>query len=218
MEELLERYKSLPIPVRILGAVVLSSFIIWTMLLGEKYQLAKDELDGLQTSLESSNNELDRSQKTLESGKTESDLEAELDLLEQKFEQAKNSLPTEFFIDKILKDISRFAEYSGIKVDTISPQDENVQGGDYQYYEIPIDLTITGTYEDCGRFYSFLAQLETMVHIRNISMTQTEIVVEGDDTQEDENESYDSFERKLAAARASYQVESKSTMVLFRSS
>ncbi|BDD88573.1 type 4a pilus biogenesis protein PilO [Desulfofustis limnaeus] len=92
---------------------------------------------------------------------------AEVEKIEEEFEQAAQMLPKEQEIPSLLKDISALGQNAGLDFLSFVPRPETPR--DY-YNEIPVDITIRGPYHSVGYFFDQISRLDRIVSVSNISM------------------------------------------------
>ena len=100
---------------------------------------------------------------------------ANLDAYKQQLAQMKESfgtmlkqLPSKTEVADLLVDISQTGLASGLEFKTFKPQAERPL--DF-YAELPISITVTGTYKEFGEFVSGVAALPRIVTLHNFTIT-----------------------------------------------
>ena len=92
----------------------------------------------------------------------------ELDLM---FSSFLEKMPVDAQVPETLEDITKVASQSGLVTSIISlksPVDLDV------YFELPVDITVEGTYHDLGEFVAGLTQLRRLVTLHDFSLETTE--------------------------------------------
>ena len=92
---------------------------------------------------------------------------AEVKKVEEVFEEAALMLPKDKEIPKLLKDVSSLGRNAGLEFLSFIPRPE-VQKNFYN--EVPVDITIDGTYHSMGFFFDQVSKLGRIVSISNVSM------------------------------------------------
>lgn len=95
---------------------------------------------------------------------------AQLAEMEESFGALLRQLPDETDMESLLIDLSQTSVAAGLDVEYFKPgQEQKLEF----YAEYPIDLRVTGTYHEFGRFVSGLAALPRIVTLHNIGITPT---------------------------------------------
>jgi type IV pilus assembly protein PilO len=95
---------------------------------------------------------------------------AQLAEMEESFGALLRQLPNETDMESLLIDLSQTSVAAGLDVEYFKPgQEQKLEF----YAEHPIDLRVTGTYHEFGRFVSGLAALPRIVTLHNIQITPT---------------------------------------------
>jgi len=95
---------------------------------------------------------------------------AQLAEMEESFGALLRQLPNETDMESLLIDLSQTSVPAGLDVEYFKPgQEQKLEF----YAEHPIDLRVTGTYHEFGRFVSGLAALPRIVTLHNIEITPT---------------------------------------------
>lgn len=84
------------------------------------------------------------------------------------YKEYLKALPSESDIPNLIDDISRLGEKNNLKFGSIKVGDAKVASGFYM--ELPIDLVITGSYNNIGKFISDLSKLPRIVTIEDFSI------------------------------------------------
>lgn len=90
-------------------------------------------------------------------------------VMQETFGTLLAQLPGETEVPGLLEDISFTGENSGLEFSTIQLQSEQEQ----EYYiELPITITVSGSYHDFGAFVSGVASLPRIVTLHDFSITR----------------------------------------------
>jgi len=95
---------------------------------------------------------------------------AEMKKEEERFALLKKALPDTKEIPTLLSNISQAGNHAGLEFVEFRPDPDIPK--DF-YKEIPVFITVNGTYHNVGVFYDRVAALSRIVTIRNISMRPT---------------------------------------------
>ena len=103
---------------------------------------------------------------------------SDLPMLEEKFSKqqgilrkAQEKLPNEFYMDDVLHSIASLAKESGATIRSFVPTAEVIKSGEFSYAELPISLSLSGSFNQVVGFFDKIVNLEKVVHIRDISMS-----------------------------------------------
>ena len=91
---------------------------------------------------------------------------AQVQKVEDEFEEAAKMLPKEKEIPKLLTDISQLGQTSGLDFVSFTPKGE-VQRDFYN--EVPVAISIRGTYHSIGGFLDQVTKLDRIVSVTNLS-------------------------------------------------
>ena len=86
---------------------------------------------------------------------------------QQSFGALLKQLPSKSEMDALLTDINQAGLGSGLQFDLFQPGSEKVNGA---FAEQPIAITVSGNYDDLGKFASDISQLPRIVTLNNISV------------------------------------------------
>lgn len=91
---------------------------------------------------------------------------AQVEQVEEEFEEAAKMLPKGKEIPKLLTDISALGRNAGLDFVSFTPKAE-VQRDFYN--EVPVAITVTGTYHSIGGFLDEVSKLDRIVSVTNLS-------------------------------------------------
>lgn len=86
---------------------------------------------------------------------------------QQTFGALLKQLPSKSEMDALLTDINQAGLGSGLQFELFQPGAEKINGA---FAEQPISITVTGNYDDLGKFSSDISQLPRIVTLNNISV------------------------------------------------
>jgi len=89
----------------------------------------------------------------------------QLEEMRQSFGEMRRQLPSQTEVAALLVDISQTGLASGLEFELFQPQPEIQK--DF-YAELPIDIRVTGSYHEFGKFVSGVAALPRIVTLHNI--------------------------------------------------
>jgi type IV pilus assembly protein PilO len=87
--------------------------------------------------------------------------------LEQRLQEALSQLPNEKEIDKILAQLSRLIEDSGLSLNKFQVMPEVSKS---LYNEVPINLELTGNYHNIALFFDKASKLKRIINFSNLKL------------------------------------------------
>ena len=91
----------------------------------------------------------------------------EMDVLQQKLDEALSELPESADLDELLAQLNEIGRKSGLEISTVEPApEESAQ----IYVKIPIKMALTGNYHEIAMFLQSLANLRRIVNVNNIQL------------------------------------------------
>ena len=91
----------------------------------------------------------------------------EMDVLQQKLDEALAELPEAADLDELLAQLNEIGRKSGLELSAIEPApEESAQ----IYVKIPIKMALTGNYHEIAMFLQSLANLRRIVNVNNIQL------------------------------------------------
>lgn len=153
--------KAVKIAVAILPSVILVAAFVYFAILpkNEKVEQLEKDIAKLEKDISKSQSMVQR----LDELKAENQrLRAELEALEE-------FLPAEKEISSLLKQVEELSREAGLEILSWTPTAKRRHSSGI-VYEIPVSISISGSYHKLGRFYSSLTQLDRIVNVVNISL------------------------------------------------
>jgi type IV pilus assembly protein PilO len=118
--------------------------------------------------------ELDQQRKAIDDAKLKTarldQLIADNTRLKKKLDDLQYQLPQENEVSTLLRMASERGIESGLIINSWKPGNRTVHSSK-DVYEIPVDVTMLGSYHNLGKFYSELTKLSRIVNLSNIVMT-----------------------------------------------
>lgn len=102
--------------------------------------------------------------------------EAEVQELEGRLRLALQELPDRKQIDQLLASVSDLARKSGLEVSLFKP--EAVVPRDF-YEEVPVAMSVEGTYHQVAAFFDEVGRMDRIVNIRGIEMAESKVTDKG---------------------------------------
>jgi type IV pilus assembly protein PilO len=101
-------------------------------------------------------------------------LKKENEALLKRLDELKEQLPEESEISNLLKQVSDLSTAAGLQIKSWKPgQRKNHPSGIVA--EIPVSVSVTGTYHDFAYFLSSLTRLHRIVNVNNIQMAGAQV-------------------------------------------
>src|SRR5262249_7688146 len=91
----------------------------------------------------------------------------EMDILQQKLDEALSELPESADLDELLGQLNATGRKSGLEVSTVEPAPEEPA---QIYVKIPIKVALTGNYHEIAMFLQSLANLRRIVNVNNLQL------------------------------------------------
>ena len=211
-EELISRYKLMPMAARLLIALLLGIIPAYYIYLEDGDELEKQM------------NDVKEKLSTLE-GKFEKErakrnklpeLEAKLAFTEQQLKESSKRLPETFLMNDILQEASTIARDVGVELQVFDPGTPEPAGDAFKYMEMPIELVISGKYTQIANFYDRLANLEKMVHVRNIRLVPMPIDNRNPFAAPAVPKSEENLSGAQRTSRADFRIQASAAMVIYR--
>jgi type IV pilus assembly protein PilO len=161
---ILDRIGRLPRTQRVLAAVAIYVLMIvgWWFLL---YSPSRSEI----ATLEQQSQALQDQKRTVEKRAFDrSRFEAELSQLMAELQQALQELPNEREIPDLLKGISNLGKQVGLEVKSFQPLPEKDLADGTA--EVPVALSVEGSYHEVAMFFDRLSKMNRIVSVRDIQM------------------------------------------------
>ena len=97
---------------------------------------------------------------------------AEFAQLEKQLKVALNMLPKKSQIPDLLESVTWAGKDSGLEVSVFKPRGENPK---QIYAEVPVDITVKGTYRQLLTFLKRVGEMPRIVAIKNLNITQNSV-------------------------------------------
>lgn len=99
------------------------------------------------------------------------ELKAENEKLKKKLKELEEQLPGEHEISSLLKQVSDLGLDAGLQIITWKPAQRRNHPSQI-VYEVPVTVTMKGSYHRLGRFFSSLTHLDRIVNINDIVLNK----------------------------------------------
>lgn len=169
MDPQVEKILKLPtkqkILILVLTLAVEAALLVWFLYM-PKYQ----ELNGLKADLSRLQNEIDEKNRV---AKNLPRLQREYDQLNKELAQALTELPNSKEIPSLLTNITSLGKGAGLDFLVFKPKGEAPK--DF-YAEVPVDITVSGSYYSVANFFAAVSNLPRIVNITNVAFTDIKSV------------------------------------------
>ncbi len=189
LDDLVDRYKSSTTKTRLLIVIaiaILPSLYVW---MEEGDRIAID----LENISQQENIEESKLRKARDKVARLPELLNKLSLIEEELKRAKNFLPDELEIDRILSILGSLEVRYDVQIIKLTLGKEVSPKNDIDYQEVPIALELKGRFKQIMQFYDNLVHLTNLTHLRSVELQR-----------KDENDKEEPF------------VTSRSQLILFK--
>jgi len=169
MDPQVEKILKLPTKQKIL-ILVLTLIVEAAALLYFLYLPKYQELNGLKADLSRLQNEIDEKNRIANNLPR---LQREYDQLTRELAQALTELPNSKEIPSLLTNITALGKNAGLDFLVFRPKGESAK--DF-YAEVPVDITVAGSYYSVANFFAAVANLPRIVNITNVAFTDIKSV------------------------------------------
>lgn len=125
---------------------------------------------------------------------------AKLSEIETELNRAKQILPDKIEMDGILAALGNLEKEMGVKLMKFTPQPEVAGEAGLEYKELPVEITMQGSFSNIMRFMDRTVHMQNLTHMRNIQFTATE----------------QSDEEKKASSNEPRKLEATARLILFK--
>jgi type IV pilus assembly protein PilO len=162
MDPQVEKILKLPTKQKIL-ILVIALAVEGAALLWLVYRPKYQEMEGLNNQLSSLQNEINDKNRIANNLPR---LQREYDQLNMELAQALTELPNSKEIPSLLTNITTLGKNAGLDFLVFRPKAESTK--DF-YAEVPVDITVSGSYYSVANFFAAVANLPRIVNIANVS-------------------------------------------------
>jgi len=113
--------------------------------------------------------ELQKKQETEQTLKQAKEMQEKVGRLSQQYQEISKRLPSVLFSIDINKAIDGFARSAGVSVKIKKPT-ENIKTEVVE--EVPVDVTLEGTYAELAQFTYFVSAAERMSRVKNVTISE----------------------------------------------
>ena len=213
MKDFILKYAKTPTILRILAGLLVGAAIGYFFFTGDSIKINQETINNKKQEKESLQARLRKETKSINENSSE-DIKRKIASTNAKIQVALGSLPTEFHLDDIIRSISSSANKTGINLTSFIPKQEQSSGEDGKFLEMPIEIEILGTYNETGMFFDSLANLDSMIVVKEISMSEKSSG--GERSSGGQNPESENLITRIQSVLSTYSVSSKATLVLYR--
>lgn len=163
--------KNLPKPVRIALAVIPSVVLVALVVFLAVVPKSK-QIKALNNEIQEQKKEIAKSQSMV--ARLE-ELKAENERLKQRLKELEELLPEEEEITSLLKQVSDLGMDAGLQILSWKPSQKRNHPSQI-VYEVPVSVSLKGSYHRMGRFLSDLTRLDRIVNINDIVFSNPVVV------------------------------------------
>lgn len=167
MNEMIDKFNAVPLGQRVLGLIVLCFALgagAYTLVLQGIYE----QIEQQQTLAA----ELQREKESLDQLKrNRAQVLAELEQLKRQLLIAQEKLPKDAEIPSLLQRIHNQAKTAGLEIMKFQRRDDVPK--DF-YVEIPVEMQLTGTYDELANFFYYIGRMTRIVNVQDIGLVRSD--------------------------------------------
>lgn len=163
MEQLIERVNKLAMPVKagiLLGLGIVLTALAYFLLI----EPVRAEVDSLRIQQDAAEKTLAEKQQIADNL---NERRKEMDLLEQRLQEALTQLPERKDIEDLLAQLNEVGKKSGLEIGAVQPGTESPRSF---YAEIPIAVSVTGNYHEIALFLQEIGNLRRIVNVGKLKL------------------------------------------------
>jgi type IV pilus assembly protein PilO len=165
-------FKNLPIAAKI-GIPIIPAILIGVAVFFLVYTPKQEEINKISAAISKQKDEIAKKQMDVK------DLPiklAQLAEVQKRFNEIKYQLPLENEVSDLLKQVSDNASQNNVPILSWSPvaKKKKTTAG-MRYLEIPVNITIKGSYHNLGNFFASLTSIDRIINIQDIKLTSPNI-------------------------------------------
>ncbi|CAK0754360.1 type IV pilus assembly protein PilO [Gammaproteobacteria bacterium] len=139
------------------------SFMVYFLLI----QTEMDDLEGFRRDHERLKNDFHNKQQQAANLNIYRKQKEELSIL---FEEMLGALPPKADVDTLLTDLSKTGLETGLELKLFKPGPPSTEKTDSEFNTLPLDIHVTGSYHEIGKFVSGIASLTRIVTLHNVKV------------------------------------------------
>jgi len=153
--------KAVKIVIAVLPSAILAAAVIYFGVLPKNQTIAK-----LKEDIAQQEQDISKAQSMVQKL---DELKAENERLRAELKALEEYLPEEKEISSLLKQVEDLSREAGLNINTWTPSIKRMHASGI-IYEVPVSISLTGSYHKLGLFFSSLTQLNRIVNVNNINM------------------------------------------------
>ncbi len=163
MDEIIEKVLKAP-PLQRWGGL---AAVLVLLTLANFFFMVRPELDTLEGQAAQQRQLDSQLQEKSEIAQNLNERRREMDVLQQKLDEALSELPEAADLDELLAQLNEIGRKSGLEISAVEPApEESAQ----IYVKIPIKMALTGNYHEIAMFLQSLANLRRIVNVNNLQL------------------------------------------------
>jgi type IV pilus assembly protein PilO len=163
MEQLIDRIAKAP-PLYKFGGLALAVVLLTVLNFFMMIQPIEEQIENLMVTQEALNHQLAEKQ---EIAQNLTERRREMDLLQQKLDEALTELPEKKDVDELLAQLNDIGKKSGLEISRVEPGGETPATF---FARIPIRMVVTGNYHEIAMFLQEVAGMRRIVNVNNIKL------------------------------------------------
>lgn len=166
MNDLIDRFNSVPLTHKLLGLFVVMVGLFIAYLMGV-HGPKSDEI----AQLEQEVTQLQQQESRLEDAPDRQvEMEEKLHSLNQELQLAREKLPESAEIPDLLQRIYNQAQTAGLTINTFR---RNAEVPQTDFIEIPVEMELVGTFDEVANFFFFVGRMTRIVNIQNLTLNRS---------------------------------------------
>lgn len=166
MNDLIDRFNSVPMTHKLLGLFVVMVGLFVAYLMGV-HGPKSDEIRQMEQQV----TQLQQKEAQLEDApERQAEMEETLHSLNQELQLAREKLPESAEIPDLLQRIYNQAQTAGLTINTFRRNEEVPQA---DFIEIPVEMELVGTFDEVANFFFFVGRMTRIVNIQNLTLSRS---------------------------------------------
>ncbi len=166
MNDFIDKFNSVPLAQKVVGLVIVAVAVAVGYLMVIHNPMT-EEISDLETQATSLQREADRLEQIREN---QAQVVARLEDLTAQLHVAREKLPEGAEIPSLLQRIHNQAQTAGLSINRFR-RNEDISRTDF--IEIPVDMDLTGSFDEVTNFFFFVGRMTRIVNIRQINIRRT---------------------------------------------
>jgi type IV pilus assembly protein PilO len=163
MNDFIDKFNSYPLGQRVLGLIGIMGLLVAAFYFS-LYSPVRSTIDSKQAEL--SNLQVEQA-RLAELKRKRSQVIARIETLERQLMIAQEQLPQSDQIPSLLQRIHNQAKTAGLDIDRFERMEDVMKE---HYVEIPVQMDLSGTYDELANFFFYVGRMTRIVNVRDISL------------------------------------------------